>query len=431
MAEQKILIITYYWPPSGGSGVQRWLKFVKYLPQAGWQPFVFTPENPSLVQKDESLLTDVPADAEVIHFPIWEPYKLASFATGSAAKENPAATQVLAGTRQSWMKRLSIWIRGNLFIPDPKIFWVRPSVAFLKDFLVSNNIRTIVTTGPPHSVHLIGLRLKKAIPSLNWIADFRDPWSEWPFLDSFHMTSLVKRIHRHLEQRVLQRANHITTVSPYYQRRFQELAGRRVTLLTNGFDEDDFAGIQYKRPDQFTIRHVGIVYEMANPVPFITALNQLCEEDSAMREQLRVEYVGEVNPAFQERVRGLDRYGVVSFHKQVPHRDLLPLYGSSSMLLLNIEGYQRAEGLLPGKLFEYLATGLPVLGIGPAHGDAAVILQEAAAGAMFEADQVNAIATFVRDHVVRWRTGTPLSSAEGVKRFSRSRLTAQLTELFK
>src|SRR6185295_13357036 len=176
---KKVLIITYYWPPSGGSGVQRWLKFVKYMPQFGLAPFVFTPENPSFEVRDESLLRDVPSEAEIIHFPIWEPYRLFNTISAVFGKKKISQVDQVATGKRSLFQKITSWIRGNLFIPDARKFWVKPSVTILYDLLKSNAINTIITTGPPHSLHLIGLMLKQQNPSLKWIADFRDPWSEW------------------------------------------------------------------------------------------------------------------------------------------------------------------------------------------------------------------------------------------------------------
>src|SRR5688500_17692581 len=181
---KKVLIIAYYWPPSGGSGVQRWLKFVKYLPQFGWEPYVFTPENPSFAIRDESLLKDVPPEAEVIHFPIWEPYEAFFRVSGLFGNRQTAkpTSLVSSSKTRSVFQRLSTWVTGNLLIPDPRRFWVKPSVNFLHEFLQENEIGTIITTGPPHSMHLIGRNLKRRNPHLRWFADFRDPWSDWGLL---------------------------------------------------------------------------------------------------------------------------------------------------------------------------------------------------------------------------------------------------------
>lgn len=428
----KVLIITYYWPPSGGSGVQRWLKFVKYLPSFGWEPYIFTPENPSFDIRDESLLKDVPDEAEVIRFPIWEPYnafmRLSSM-LGSARSAKP--TELVSVKKRSLFQRVSTWIRGNLFIPDPRRFWVRPSVAFLHEFLEENQITTIVTTGPPHSIHLIGLKLRKKNPGLRWIADFRDPWSEWGLLDSLAVGKLARRQHRRLEAAVLATADEVVTITPFYKRRFEALGHRKVNLLTNGFDEDDFNGIVYARPDRFTMRHVGIINEKVDPRPLMEAVSALAREDERFAAHARLEFIGEVHPHFRQFVNGSDvLQGITVFSGNIPHKQLVRLYGSSSVLLLILTGYKDAEGYMPGKLFEYLATGLPVLGIGPSAGDAAALLKETQSGSMFEGRDTAAIKQFLLQQFNTWISGSlPAVRRTGARTYSRRAVTGQLAEL--
>lgn len=429
--EKKVLIITYYWPPSGGSGVQRWLKFVKYLPGFGWEPYVFTPENPSFSIRDESLLADVPPSAEVLRLPIWEPYDIFIRLSALSGDKNREAkpTSMMGG--DSLFQTVSTWIRGNFFIPDPKRFWVKPSVRFLEDFVRDNRIGTIVTTGPPHSMHLIGYKLKKKLPSIRWIADFRDPWSEWGFLDSIRAGGLARSIHRRMESRVLKSADKLVTITPFYARQFSALAGRRVELITNGFDEDDFRHIRYTRSPHFMIRHVGIVNERCNPRPFMAALKTLAASHSEFADKLRMEFIGEVHPAFREEVEGdqtLNRFTV--FTGNMPFAELMPRYGDASLLLIVLHGYKDAEGYMPGKLFEYLATGVTVLGIGPAGGDAAALLKESGAGEMIEAGDAGAIERNLISAFELWKQGQvrkPLGDA--VKRYSRQALTRSLVEL--
>jgi glycosyltransferase involved in cell wall biosynthesis len=232
---KKVLIITYYWPPSGGSGVQRWLKFVKYLVRAGWEPFVFTPENPSFTIEDKSLQSDVPESVEVIRFPIWEPYQLFFRVSSLFGKKRLQQTDFISTGKKSFFQSISSWVRGNLFIPDARMFWVKPSVNYLTNFIQRSNIDKVITTGPPHSVHLIGLRLKRKNPSLHWIADFRDPWSEWDLLDTLSLTLLARKRHQSLERQVLKNADRVITIAPYHVDRLQELSGRKVDLITNGF----------------------------------------------------------------------------------------------------------------------------------------------------------------------------------------------------
>ncbi len=421
---KKVLVITYYWPPSGGSGVQRWLKFVKYLPQFGWQPYVFTPENPSFDLKDESLIRDVPPEAEVLQFPIWEPYALFNKLSGGGQASANSAPKA-----DTFFKRLSIWIRGNLFIPDPRVFWVRPSVNFLDDFLREKRIRHIITTGPPHSVHLIGLRLKKRNPSLKWIADFRDPWSEWGFLDTLKLTGLARRWHKQLEKSVLQRADKVTTITPFYVRHFQRLGERKVNLLTNGFDEEDFKGFSLERPDKFVIRHMGIVNEKCNPVPFMEAVLSLCQKNQDFGNLVHIDFVGQVNAHFTKYVNTHPVLSIIThFTPTVPHREVVKLYGSSAVLLLVLTGYKDAEGYMPGKLFEYIATGLPILGVGPEQGDAAALMSAAGVGVMIDGASQEKIESQIAKLFEQWKSGSsPLTA--NIPDYSRKAMTKELVSL--
>lgn len=429
---KKVLIITYYWPPSGGSGVQRWLKFVKYLPEFGWQPYVFTPENPSFALRDESLLKDVPEDAEVIHFPIWEPYEI--FATVSSLlgkKQSAKPTDVVpAGKGTSIFQRFSVWLRGNLLVPDPRRFWVSPSVKFLDEFLHANAINTIITTGPPHSLHLIGLRLKKRNPQLRWIADFRDPWSEWGFLDTLKIIPAVRNAHRKLERRVLQTADEVITITPFYVRQFERLSGRKVALFTNGFDEEDFASLQYTKSAHFIIRHVGIVNERCDPRHFLTACAELAKSNQDFADLTRIEFIGEVHERIQSFVKDVPELkSITSFQGNIPHKELIQRYGSSSLLLLVLTGYKDAEGYMPGKLFEYIATGLPVMAVGPVHGDASLMMKETDAGVMVSGDDLEETQRTILNYFEQWKNSSePLVRRGEGQKFSRRNITKKLGE---
>jgi len=427
---EKVLIITYYWPPSGGSGVQRWLKFVKYLPSFGWEPHVFTPENPSFAIQDPSLEKDVPAEAEVMRLPIWEPYdiffRLASL-TGS--KKQPSPTALVPSKNKSVFQRVSTWIRGNLFIPDPRVFWVRPSTKFLSDYIVHNGIRVVITTGPPHSIHLIGLRLKKKIPQLRWMADFRDPWSEWGMWDSLMVSKTVRSLHRNMERKVLSTADEIITITPFYVKQFERLARRPVRLLTNGFDEEDFAGLVHTKEDTFLIRHVGLVNEKCDPRPFMRAFVSELRDNAAFARDVRLEFIGEVHPDFRRFVAGdAEMQKVTVFRGNIQHDKLIPLYGSSALLLLILTGYKDAEGFLPGKLFEYLASGLPVLGVGPVDGDAATLLKDTRGGVMVASQDEAGIREVLRKTHQDWQeSATPKVDIAQAKALSRRAITETLS----
>lgn len=424
-----MLIVTYYWPPSGGSGVQRWLKFAKYLTRMGWEPYVFTPENPSFTIKDESLEKDVPNTVEVIRFPIWEPYQLFFKIQRLLGKKEIQPTDFISTGKKSFLQSVSSWIRGNFFIPDARVFWVKPSVAFLTDFVQSNHIERIITTGPPHSIHLIGQRLKKKIPSLKWIADFRDPWSEWDLLDTLSLTSWARSKHRRLELEVLTQANRVITIAPYHVKRLAYLGNRQVDLITNGFDEEDFSKIDHVRTEKFTIRHIGVVDELRDPRPVMEALKEILSVNSVLVDSIAVEFIGNVNSAFKAYVEQdeiLSR--VVQFIGHVPHSRLLEIYGQTDLQLLVLAHTAIAPGNLPGKFFEYLASGNPILAIGPVEGDAAGVLMETRSGVIHEREDVGGIKVSLRNFYEDWKS-EKLNEDRNINKYSRNELTVQLVKL--
>jgi len=423
------LIITYYWPPSGGSGVQRWLKFVKYLSQMGWEPIVFTPENPSFTIEDTSLLKDIPESVEVIKLPIWEPYDLFFKISKIVGKKSIKQSDFISTGKKSIFQKLSSFIRGNFFIPDARIFWVKPSVSFLEDFIKSNQIDRIITTGPPHSIHLIGLKLKEKNPSLKWIADFRDPWSEWDLLDTLSLTRFARNRHKNLEKRVLTMADRIITIAPYHVKRLEALSGRQVDLITNGFDEDDFRGIVHQKTKKFTIRHIGVVDELRDPKPVMEAIKALSQENERFQQNVLVEFIGNVNSAFRDYVRSdsaLNR--ITSFVDQVPHAQLLQYYGETDLQLLVLAHTSIAPGNLPGKFFEYLASGNPILGIGPVEGDAAKVLMQTGAGVIFERGDVDAISDKLLYFFRKWGEGGQ-NDISNISAYTRKNITNQLVAI--
>lgn len=367
---RRVLIITYYWPPAGGSGVQRWLKFTKYLPEFDIVPVVFVPENPDYPVLDSSLEKDLPHGLEVIRRPIWEPYRVvhALRSIFSSGKRPPANSFV--GESSGWMA----WVRGNFFIPDPRIFWVRPSVKWLAANLPSMGIDAVITTGPPHSVHLIGLGLKKKFPDLKWFADFRDPWTTWGALEKFRPGMRARRKHAELEQQVMKAADRVITISPFYVRQLERLSGRKIDLIRNGFDEADFLKLEPRHTGEFILRHVGIVHPECDMSLFLEAFRSWAGLPQH-KDFVRLVFTGLVPDALRQRVANDEHLrDKVSFEHAVPHRELIDRYAGSSALLMVLSGFRDGQGFLPGKLFEYLATGLPVVSAGPPSGDAAELL---------------------------------------------------------
>ncbi len=378
---KKVLIITYYWPPSGGSGVQRWLKYSKYLPEFGWQPVIYTPENPEPPAIDESLLADVRDDAIVLRRPITEPYRWYKRLTGRKGPVGAGFTRTDTETSESRLEKMSRWIRGNLFIPDARRFWIRPSVRYLRNRIRNHPVDAIITTGPPHSMHLIGKKLA-ALTGLPWVADFRDPWTGIDFYDDLMLTRLADRRHHKLERSVLGSADVVTTVSEHIRRELLEKGARRVEVIPNGFDPADVSDIRPapRDPETFLLVHTGSLVPSRNPESLWKALGQCCKDNAEFRRKLRIRLVGSTDMSVRASI---EKNGLVSqteFLPYVPHPEALRHIFAADLLLLLINRTANAEGFLSGKVFEYLASGRPVLCIGPVQGDAARLLNETEAG---------------------------------------------------
>ncbi|MCH7415370.1 glycosyltransferase family 4 protein [Belliella sp. R4-6] len=420
-SSKKVLIITYYWPPSAGSGVQRWLKFAKYLPEFGWEPVIFTPENPDFDLKDEGLLKEINPQLEVIKFPIWEPYGIFR----KLKKEKLADTsKVLEKKEKSLLDKIGIWARANFLIPDPRIFWVKPAVAFLEDIIKNNQIDAIITTGPPHSLHLIGRNLKRKT-KLPWIADFRDPWSEWEFLDTLPMTAPVRKKHEAMEKSVLEEANAVTTISPTFQEDLEKLAGKKITLLTNGFDSDDLPSnwsLESPKTVKIEIVYTGVIDAIRNPIPFLEALKTVFQKTE---KEVVLRFVGKVSSTVQEFVKNdtwLSEH--VTFEGYVSHEKVFDYYRNSNLLLLILTDTKNAKGNIPGKLFEYMATGRPVLALGDVNGDSAKILNDAEAGKVFaHTDQIG-----IQEFLNNFDRNSSQEKGNSVDQYSRKNLTKTLVK---
>ncbi|HWA33930.1 MAG TPA: hypothetical protein VG737_07370, partial [Cyclobacteriaceae bacterium] len=407
------------------------LKFVKYLPEFGWTPHVYTPENPSFEIRDDALLRDIPKQAVIIKKPIWEPYHLFKSISKLTGKKPIKQIDMVSAGKKSLFQKLTSWIRGNVFVPDPRVMWVEPSIKFLKKYIRANDIRTVITTGPPHSLHLIGMKLKKKFPDIKWVADFRDPWSEWDLLDTLSLSSFARKQHKKLERKVLTRADKVLTIAPLHVGRLEALGGRRVELVTNGFDEDDFKVIVKKKTERFTIRHIGQVDELRDPRPFMNAVLALGAELPEMGDQIRIEFVGPVNTGFRNFVQQDDLLSkVTSFVEPLRHDDLLQLYGSTDVQLLILAHTALAAGNLPGKLFEYLASGNFIFGIGPTDGDAAAILKQTHAGVMIARGDGPGITVALRERFNAWKAGIA-ESGRDVSAFSRKVLTQRLDSIIR
>ena len=419
---KKVLIITYYWPPFGGSGVQRWLKFVKYLQDYNWKPIIYTPKNPYIEIFDKDLLDDIPKDINIWKTNIWEPYKIKDFLFGN---QNDNQSSGIVNNRNLKDKFLN-WIRGNIFIPDPKKYWVSPSIKYLKKKIKNNNINHIITTGPPHSMHLIGLGLKSIMPKIKWIADFRDPWSDIDLLDSFHLSNYAQNKNQKLEIEVLKKSNAIIAVSETWRDNLILKGANHVELITNGYDESDFKNCKLITSDKFIIGHYGLLNKIRNPKLLWKILNELCEENVKFNSNLEIRLSGNIDNNIITSIKSFPFLKDKLVHLgNLTHKQVIKEYFSTSVLLLLLFNSQSGKGNYPGKLFEYFATKNPILAFGPKQSDVKNLLKLTNKGLYFNYENEKNI----KEGIINLFENKIKFAQKSMLNFTRKELTMKLSDL--
>ncbi|WP_370444339.1 glycosyltransferase family 4 protein [Aquimarina sp. AU58] len=423
----KILIITYYWPPAGGPGVQRWLKFVKYFRYFGIEPIVYVPENPTYPLEDTSLLSEIPEGIEVLKQPIFEPYRFAQVFSKNETKT--ISKGIIAGAaKQSFIQRLLLYIRGNFFIPDARKFWVKPSVRYLEKYLSENKINTIITTGPPHSIHLIGKGLKQHTGA-KWIADFRDPWTTIGYHDKLKLTKRSMQKHTSMEKAVLNTADHIVVTSFITKKEFKEITDTPISVITNGYDKESIP--ETVLDTTFTISHIGSLLSGRNPKNLWKALYDLIEENKAFSEAFRLQLVGAVSDDVLSSIREAGLSDFLELKGYVPHIDAIQIQRSSQVLLLIEIDSKDTRCIIPGKLFEYMVSTRPIIAIGPKGADVSRLISETNSGTFFEYQEYEKIKAQILEYFVQFQKGTLASHVIGVGKYSRRELTKVMANTIK
>ena len=358
--------------------MQRWVKFAKYLPSEGWEPVIYTPENPELTAIDHTLEAEVPPSIEVIKRPINEPYGIYRrlFGKGSSTDIKTMVTPI-SGGKKSLKQKISLWIRGNVFVPDPRIWWVGPSVRFLKKYLKEHPVDAIVTTGPPHSMHLIGQKLHKAL-GIPWIPDFRDPWTKMYYLKHLPLTKHTWNKLRRQEQGVLDSCTAVLSVTPIVQEELQAVTKTPVAMITNGFDAEDFKGPAPAQDGYFNITHTGLFARDGNPLKLWKVLGEMPEQ---FKDKLHIRLVGKVDKEVYDAIAENGLSGNVVSLGYLDHAAAVKEQRAATILILPLRDDPQYRPILPGKLFEYLAARRPILGIGQTDGAMARVLEESIAGA--------------------------------------------------
>ena len=422
---KKLLIITYYWPPAAGPGVQRWLKFVKYLPEFDVQPIVYVPENPTYPILDQQLESEVSDKAIILKKSIFEPYQLASFLSKNKTKKISSGI-IPNQKKQSLLEKLMLWVRGNLFIPDARVFWVQPSVSFLEKYIQENEIDTIITSGPPHSLHLIGLELKQKL-NITWLADFRDPWTTIGYHKSLRLSHFAAKKHKQLESQVLNSADTIIVTSKTTKAEFQVLTTKPIEVITNGFDIEKVD--KQTLDTKFSLAHIGSFLSERNPQILWESLVELCHELPDFKTHLEIKLIGAVS---QEVLETIAQFGLHSYLNNlgyVSHAEAVAHQRKSQVLLLIEIDSQDTKSILPGKLFEYLVSERPIVAIGPMGSDFAEIITNTNTGVFFEYSEKAKLKQTIQEYYTQFLQGNLQSHAIGLQQYSRKNLTQQLVEL--
>jgi glycosyltransferase involved in cell wall biosynthesis len=425
---KKVLIISYYWPPSGGAGVQRWLKFVKYLRNFGWEPVVYTPENPESPETDESFFRDIPENITILKNRIWEPYLAYKRFMGRGREEKIQAAFLNEKKSNPLTENISVWIRGNLFIPDARKFWIKPSVRFLKNYIDENPVDLLISTGPPHSMHRIG-QMVAAKCNLPWIADFRDPWTNIDFYNDLKLTKWADRQHHRLEREVLENATAVITISKSMAEEFNNISKRKYDVITNGYDEDDIKLEIQQLDNKFSIAHIGTMVGTRNPLILWEALKAILDQESSFREDLMIKLAGRIDFSVNNSI---EKYGLNEYIERIdymPHDEVVKVQQQSQVLLLLINNTHNAKSILTGKFFEYLAAGRPILCIGPPNGDAAEILKETNSGLIADFKDIQTMKKNILTYYNLFKSGKLFSENRNIEKYSRKELTKSLSEI--
>lgn len=433
---RRVLIITYYWPPSGGSGVQRWLKMSKYLPENGWQPVIYTAKDAEYPVEDPSLEQDVAPEAEVIRRPIMEPYSFYKKFLGMKKGEKVKAGFINEGEKKNgWKENLSVWLRGNLFIPDARCWWVKPSVRFLKRYLKEHPVDAMISTGPPHSMHLIAKALHKKF-NIPWVADFRDPWTDIDFYKDLKLTRCADKKHHRLEYQVLTEATKVVTIGWDCAKGLESHGAKDVVVITNGYDDlgkicvktDENPSLRDHKSLPFTMSHIGIIGENRNPETLWQAIADIVA--TSPKPSLKIRLIGQVDNSVIESIKRNNIEKHVEIVPYIPHNQVIEEQTKSDVLLLFVNNTPNAKGILTGKIFEYMASGRPILCIGPEDGDSARILSETQTGITVDFNDKEKMKSVILDYISKFQENQLITERkEAVEKYSRRNLTKEFVKI--
>lgn len=391
MQKNHALLITFYWPPSSGPGVYRWLRFSKYFSENNWDLTVYIPKNANYKLIDQELIKQVPKEISIIEGKYFDPTSILPKKANSSI-----AGGFTNEKKQSFIKKLIIRIRGNFFVPDARVFWIKPSTKKLIKHIKNHpEITTIISSGPPHSTHIIALNLKKQFPQLKWVADFRDPWTGIDFYKELYIGKRADEKHKRLEKEVLTKADHVISISQSCCDELAEIGQRPVDLVTNGFEFEDFDTTKIELNKEFTLSHFGSLSTSRNPKNLWKALSELVVENSEFSKSFKLNLYGAVDISIFNLI---EKYGLkqhTEHFNYVSHAKSIDLQRSTQLLLLIANNSGNVKGTLTGKVFEYLGAKRPILAIGMKNSDLMEVIQHTESGFFCDFNELEVIKTAV------------------------------------
>ena len=394
MQNKKVLIITYYWPPSGAIGVHRCLKFAKYLKKMGWEPIVYTAKDAQYPYLDDSNFKHIPKNITVLKGRIIEPFNLFKIISGrkkDAVLTNPVQVR---DKKQKFIDKLSIWIRGNFFIPDARSLWIRPSVKLLSKYLRDNPVDAIISNGPPHTNTTIAYKLSEKL-NIPWLADYQDPWTQIDYHNEFMLTKFATKKHERMEQKAFKIAKKTTIASPSWKKDLESIGAKNVDVIFWGYDEDDFIGFNANKNNDFIISHAGLFGHDRNPIEFFNALKDLKKENKLFAKNLKIKLAGPIDYSVKQSLEDAGLSENTTLLGSIPRNDALQLTLDSSLLLLPLNKADNAMGRIPGKLFEQMRSYNPILCLGPEGSDVENIITETKTGKSFKYSDYNGIKQYI------------------------------------
>ncbi len=423
---KKVLIIAYYWPPAGGAGVQRVLKYAKYLPEFDWEPVILTVNTPDSPIEDLSLLDDISPNAKIYKTKALEPFNLYKKITGKKADEKISSDILVDKTKSSFAEKVSRWVRLNIFIPDAKIGWIPYAVKAGIKIIDEENIDLIFSSSPPHTVQVIAQKLAHK-SKLKWVADFRDPWLELIHYQANKRLKFVQNYEAKLEKEVLLQADSLITVSAAIKEMFFNKTNRTdVHVIPNGFDESDIQLTAPSYSNEFIITYTGIISDTKIPTPLFFAVKKMKSEGI---NNIKLVFAGSICEKCLKEVKDFNLEDSFEYKGYLPHSESVKLLRAATILLLLIDDIPNNKGILTGKLFEYLGSKKPIFAIGPTDGDANKIIEDTNSGNMVEFNHDEKAYLLLKKMYDGWINNN-LDYKFNVEQYSRKKQAEQLAKIF-